>query len=103
MKKTIKTTPSRPGVARALLNYLIAVALPLALPGVISAQTLQHRYSFATDATDSVGGANGTSVPGNNAAIISNGLMLPCRARGLPALHQVMWLCPMGSFKATPR
>ena len=52
MKKTIKTTPSRPGVTRTFFNCLIALALPLALPGVASAQTLQHRYSFATDATD---------------------------------------------------
>jgi hypothetical protein len=40
---------------------------------------LLHRYSFVSDATDSVGGANGTIVaPGGGAvAIINHGLMLP--------------------------
>jgi uncharacterized protein YjdB len=48
----------------------------------LPAQTLLHRYSFATDASDSVGGStwNGTIVaPSANgsAATINNGLMLP--------------------------
>src|SRR5271169_2966832 len=40
-----------------------------------SAQTLQHRYSFSSDATDSVGGANGTLV--GNAFITNGALKLP--------------------------
>lgn len=40
-----------------------------------SAQTLQHRYSFATDASDSIGAANGTLV--GNASITNNSLKLP--------------------------
>ena len=45
---------------------------------------LQHRYSFATDATDSVGGANGTNVPpnGGGAATFANGLILPGNSGG---------------------
>ena len=45
---------------------------------------LEHRYSFATDATDSVGGANGTNVPpnGGGAATISSGLILPGNTGG---------------------
>lgn len=41
--------------------------------------TLLHRYSFVHDASDSVGGANGTIVAPNGgaAATISNGLKLP--------------------------
>ncbi|HTR40595.1 MAG TPA: glycoside hydrolase family 2 TIM barrel-domain containing protein, partial [Pseudomonadales bacterium] len=41
--------------------------------------TLQHRYSFVSDATDSIGGANGTIVAPNGgaAATIHNGLSLP--------------------------
>jgi hypothetical protein len=41
--------------------------------------TLQHRYSFVTDATDSVSGANGTIIAPNGgaAATINNGLFLP--------------------------
>jgi uncharacterized protein YjdB len=47
----------------------------------VTPQTLEHRYSFATDASDSVGGTNwdGTLVAPTtgNAATISNGLVLP--------------------------
>ncbi|HWY74263.1 MAG TPA: LamG domain-containing protein, partial [Verrucomicrobiae bacterium] len=77
MKKAL----SRRGFARAS-NYLIALAVCLlVLPGWLSAQTLQHRYSFVSDASDSVGGTNwnGTIVApaGGTAATIANGLTLP--------------------------
>jgi uncharacterized protein YjdB len=51
----------------------------LALPGLLAAQTLQHRYSFVSDASDSVGSANGTIVPpnGGSPVTIANGLQLP--------------------------
>jgi hypothetical protein len=49
----------------------------LSLPCLLQAQTLMHRYSFVSDASDSVGGFNGTLVAGNNPATISNGLILP--------------------------
>ncbi len=42
------------------------------LPGWLPAQTLLHRYSFTRDASDSVGGANGTLV-GN--AYTANGML----------------------------
>jgi uncharacterized protein YjdB len=50
----------------------------------VTPQILQHRYSFVSDATDSVGGANGTLVPPTtgNPATISNGLVLPGNTNG---------------------
>ena len=71
---------SRYGFGHAVCKGVIALALLfLAFPSLLSAQTLLHRYSFATDASDSVGGANGTLVPpiGGTAATINNGLLLP--------------------------
>jgi hypothetical protein len=45
----------------------------------VVSQLLLHRYSFVSDASDSVGGANGTVVlpNGGTAATIANGLVLP--------------------------
>src|ERR1019366_201123 len=80
MKPNINGKFSRHGFARAASNRLIALTLSfLALPCLLSAQTLQHRYRFATDASDSVGTANGTIVApnGGTAATINNGLTLP--------------------------
>ena len=57
----------------------------LGLPSLaLPAQTLVHRYSFASDASDSVGGANGTiaSPNGGGAATISSGLQLPGNSGG---------------------
>jgi len=70
------------GFVRAVTKPFIASTLCLlAVPSWLSAQTLQHRYSFVSDASDSVGGANGTIVaPGNGAGspvVINNGLFLP--------------------------
>ena len=52
----------------------------------VSPQVLLHRYSFVSDASDSVGGANwdGTIVApnGGSAATIANGLSLPGNAGG---------------------
>ena len=50
----------------------------------VTPQALLHRYSFATDASDSVGGANGTLVgpSGGLNATISNGLQLPGNQNG---------------------
>jgi mono/diheme cytochrome c family protein len=60
------------GIAvRVVVFNLVLVGLPNLLP----AQTLQNRYSFTSDASDSIGGANGT-LEGN--AYVSNGeLYLP--------------------------
>ncbi len=56
--------------------YLAACTLVfLILPYLAPAQTLQHRYSFTGNASDSVGGANGTLV--GNAYITNNTLVLP--------------------------
>ncbi len=51
----------------------------LAAPSLAPAQTLLHRYSFATDASDSISGANGTVVPPTTGSpvTINNGLQLP--------------------------
>ena len=51
--------------------FVIFAGLSLNLP----AQTLQHRYSFTSDASDSIGGANGTLV--GNAYIANGTLVLP--------------------------
>lgn len=59
-------------------QLLRAMAVVLAFSGLVSrypAQTLQHRYSFKGNASDSVGGANGTLV--GNAYITNNVLYLP--------------------------
>jgi hypothetical protein len=64
-------------------KHLMAISLiVLGLPCLLSAQTLVHRYSFVTNANDSVGTANGTNVPPTTggAATISNGLNLPGNA-----------------------
>jgi len=80
MKSKIKGMFSPHAFASAAIKGLVALTV-LALPGALSAQTLQHRYSFATDASDSVGGAswNGTLVGANGGtnATIANGLTLP--------------------------
>ncbi len=69
------------GFARAGFKRLVALTLVVvALPCLVSAQTLLHRYSFVSNANDSVGDANGTVVApatGYPAATIDNGLMLP--------------------------
>ena len=64
----------RPGSGKVVqLIILIAIFAGLAAP--LSAQTLLHRYSFTSDASDSVGRANGTLV--GNAYITNGTLVLP--------------------------
>ncbi|HEX3720343.1 MAG TPA: LamG-like jellyroll fold domain-containing protein [Verrucomicrobiae bacterium] len=81
-------TPFSPhGFSRAVSLHLSAFALIfLGMPGLLSAQTLEHRYSFISDASDSVGGSawNGTLVNGTSGinATIDNGLMLPGNSSG---------------------
>jgi uncharacterized protein YjdB len=85
MKRNMKTTLAWLGFARLASDPLIALTLIfLSLPCLLSAQTLEHRYSFVSDATDSVGAANGTIVPPTTggAATIANGLNLPGNAGG---------------------
>ena len=67
----MKFTISRPGLAGDLSLHVIALTL-ICLPGLLPAQTLQHRYSFTNDVSDSVGGANGMLI-GN--AYITNGVL----------------------------
>ncbi len=72
----------RHGFARVEFVRLIALTLfCFALPCLLSAQTLLHRYSFVSDASDSVGGAtwDGTlmAASGGSPATISSGLTLP--------------------------
>jgi hypothetical protein len=63
-------------LARASSLRLVALTLILlGLPCLLPAQTLQHRYSFTSDASDSVGGANGTLI--GNAYITNDALVLP--------------------------
>ncbi len=76
-------------------NYSVQVTNALggtnSVAVMLSVETsiLAHRYSFVSDASDSVGGANGTLVAGNNPATISNGLNLP----GTGKLRQSFRLC----------
>ena len=80
MKPLRDGSPSRSGRFSAASKRLLVLALAsLALPSLLPAQTLQNRYSFATDATDSVGGANGTVVNpnGGSACTFNHGLILP--------------------------
>ena len=64
----------------------------------VVSSVLLHRYSFVSDASDSVGGANGTIVApnGGGAATIANGLSLPGK-RVADLVFQVMCLCPAES------
>jgi uncharacterized repeat protein (TIGR03806 family) len=58
------------------MSFLKTFLLPLLVfPCLLSAQTLQHRYSFASDASDSVGSASGTLI--GNASITNGSLVLP--------------------------
>lgn len=93
MKTSEATKPSSngrlslAGFCQAVPKLLVALALAfLALPSLLSAQTLLHRYSFVSDASDSVGGPawNGTIVAPTTggAATIANGLTLPGNAGG---------------------
>src|ERR1700677_2841537 len=72
----MKTTISRHGLARVASLQLVALTLIfIGLPCWLPAQTLQHRYSFTSNASDSVGGANGTLI--GNAYITNEALVLP--------------------------
>jgi hypothetical protein len=65
-----------PAAFKALFSMVFAL---FALPCLLSAQNLQHRYSFVTDASDSVGTANGTvQTPGagGTAVVFNHGLTL---------------------------
>lgn len=82
MKQSITRRFLRHGLARVAVKRLSVLSLSLlALPCLLPAQTLLHRYSFVSDASDSVGGSawNGTVVsPGaGSPATINNGLSLP--------------------------
>jgi len=56
-------------------RVLVAALTLFALPIMLEAQTLQHRYSFTSDVSDSIGGANGTLL--GNAQISNGALDLP--------------------------
>jgi hypothetical protein len=53
-------------------QLIVLTLVLLGLPCWLPAQTLQHRYSFTSDASDSVGGANG-ALTGN--AYVTNGFL----------------------------
>jgi hypothetical protein len=61
-------------------RLFIAIAVALfffGLPSLLPAQTLQHRYSFTSDASDSVGGTNWNGTLIGNANIANDSLVLP--------------------------
>ncbi len=82
MKSTLVGIIGTQGIGHTESRGRRALALVLslvALPCLLSAQTLQHRYSFVSDASDSVGTANGTVIgqTTGSAATINHGLTLP--------------------------
>jgi hypothetical protein len=82
MKPNLLGIIARRAHARAASKAMFAVVLCLfALPCLLSAQNIQHRYSFVSDASDSIGGSawNGSVVAGAtaNTASFNNGLILP--------------------------
>jgi hypothetical protein len=68
---------------RDSIRLLIAAATTalalifLGLPCLLQAQTLQHRYSFTSDASDSLGGTNWNGTLIGNAYITNDALVLP--------------------------
>ena len=59
-------------------SKLVALILIfLGLPYLLPAQTIQHRYSFTSDASDSVGGTNWNGTLQGNAYIANGTLVLP--------------------------
>jgi uncharacterized protein YjdB len=87
MKRNMNKIFSRHGFARLASNHLVILTLVfLGLPCLLSAQTLEHRYSFVSDASDSVGGANWNgkivAPTTGSPATISGGLNLPGNAGG---------------------
>ena len=82
MKYSKNRTSPRYWFTRTTSKHLLALALSFfALPALLSAQTLLHRYSFASDASDSVGGSAWNGVVeapnGGSAVTIASGLTLP--------------------------
>ena len=70
------------GVGSATVSATVGGVTAVSGSITVSPQTLLHRYSFVSDASDSVGGSawNGTLVPqgaGTAASITANGLNLP--------------------------
>ena len=67
------------GVGSATVSAMVGGATGTSGSITVTPQVLLHRYSFASDASDSVGGANGTLIgaSGGAAASITNGLNLP--------------------------
>jgi uncharacterized protein YjdB len=77
-------TISAIGLGTATVSATIAGITATSGPITVTPQVLLHRYSFVSDASDSVGGADGTLVDpnGGTAATIANGLMLPGNQTG---------------------
>jgi hypothetical protein len=72
------------GVGTATVSATIGGLTAVSGPITVTPQYLQNRYSFVSDATDSVGGADGMIVApnGGNPATITNGLILPGNTTG---------------------
>jgi hypothetical protein len=75
MKKNLFWRPFAPARSKQLAALAAAF---LALPCLLPAQILTHRYSLTNSLVDSVGGANGTFVNrGTDASFANGGLSLP--------------------------
>ncbi len=76
--RAMKKTQPRDQVVRSSPLFLAALALMLlGVPFLVQAQTLQHRYSFTANASDSVGGTNWNGTLIGNAYITNGELVLP--------------------------
>ncbi len=67
-------TAAGPGTANITAVYMGVTSAPVVVTVAAVPITLDHRYSFTTDASDSIGGANGTL--NNNAQIVNGQVML---------------------------
>ncbi len=63
MKKTILTVGAK--IMSSYRAVWIAAVCSMIVPMFASAATLTHRWSFASDYTDSVGGSTGTTIGEN--------------------------------------
>ncbi|MGA2246669.1 MAG: LamG-like jellyroll fold domain-containing protein [Verrucomicrobiota bacterium] len=72
------------GLGTATVSGTVAGLSATSGPITVTPQVLLHRYSFVSDASDSIGGADGTIVApnGGSAATIDNGLILPGNQNG---------------------
>ena len=84
------TTPSpvtHPNRRISMLNRMLIPGLAIALCASSASGAITHRYSFTSDATDSVGSADGTLV---NGATVAGGQLVLAGGQGPGAQHAAL-------------